>query len=254
MSVITVHGGTLYRRTQEELSYDLKRLVLHTLTRQYRRPARRRVLDSIDLSIERGEKVGIIGANGSGKSTLLKVVSGILELTSGSVHVRGRISPLIELGAGFDPDLSVLGNVLYYGVLLGFTKAQMNERVERILEFAELSDRAREPLKALSSGMSARLAFSVATDERPDILLLDEVLSVGDAHFRGRSEERLNELWSEHSTILLVSHELEFIASQCNRVIWLQHGRIMADGAPEDVIPQYQESAAGPRLPEPATV
>jgi ABC-type polysaccharide/polyol phosphate transport system ATPase subunit len=249
---ISIEAGTLYRRTQEEMAYDLKRLILHSLTRKYKPPARRRVLDSISVKIERGEKVGIIGENGSGKSTLLKVASGILGLTSGSVSVHGRIAPLIELGAGFDPDLSLKENIVYYGVLLGFTKAQMLDRVAQILDFAELADRANEPLKALSSGMNARLAFAVATDEHPDILLLDEVLSVGDQNFKSKSSARLQALWDEHATIVLVSHQLEFVEAQCNRVLWLRQGRIVADGGPKEIIPLYVQSAAGPRLPAPA--
>ncbi len=254
MIAIKIEAGTLFRRTQEEMAYDLKRLILHSLTLKYKPPARRRVLDSVSLTITRGEKVGIIGENGSGKSTLLKVVSGILGLTSGSVSVNGRIAPLIELGAGFDPDLSLKENVVYYGVLLGFTKAQMVDRSARILDFAELTDRANEPLKALSSGMNARLAFAVATDEHPDILLLDEVLSVGDQNFRAKSAERLQALWGEHSTIVLVSHDLGFVQSQCSRALWLRQGRLVADGDPTEIIAQYQESAAARRHLEPAPV
>ncbi len=250
MTAIRVESGTLFRRTQEEMSYDLKRLILHSMTRKYRAPARRRVLASVDFSVDRGEKIGIIGENGSGKSTLLKVVSGILQLTTGTVTVSGRIAPLIELGAGFDPDLSLKENIIYYGVLLGFSKAEMLERVARILAFAELSERANEPLKALSSGMNARLAFAVATDEHPDILLLDEVLSVGDENFRAKSAERLEALWSDRATIVVVSHDLAFIKTQCERVLWLQQGRIVADGHPLEIVGAYQRAAAAPRRRE----
>jgi ABC-type polysaccharide/polyol phosphate transport system ATPase subunit len=251
MNAIDIEGGTLFRRTQEELSYDLKRLILHSLTRKHRPAARRRVLDGITFTVERGEKIGIIGENGSGKSTLLKVIGGILELTSGNVSVHGRIAPLIELGAGFDPDLSLHDNIVYYGVLLGFTKTAMLQRVDRILAFAELVERAHEPLKALSSGMNARLAFAVATDEHPDILLLDEVLSVGDENFRAKSAGRLEALWNQHSTIVLVSHDLVFVEAQCDRVIWLQHGQIVADGHPPDIVAAYYRSTAAPRAPDP---
>jgi ABC-type polysaccharide/polyol phosphate transport system ATPase subunit len=251
---ISIEAGTLFRRTQEEMSYDLKRLILHSVAFKYKPPARRRVLDAISFSVERGEKIGIVGENGSGKSTLLKVISGILELTSGSVAVQGRIAPLIELGAGFDPDLSLRDNVIYYGVLLGFSKAEMLERVDRILAFAELSTRANEPLKSLSSGMNARLAFAVATDERPDILLLDEVLSVGDENFRAKSAERLDMLWNQHATIVLVSHDLDFVERQCDRAIWLQQGHIVADGFPPDIVAAYQRAAVAPRAPDPALV
>jgi ABC-type polysaccharide/polyol phosphate transport system ATPase subunit len=251
MIAIEVDSGTLFRRTQEEMSYDLKRLILHSLTRKYRPPARRRVLDGITFSVDRGEKIGIIGENGSGKSTLLKVISGILELSSGSVSVTGRIAPLIELGAGFDPELSLYDNVVYYGVLLGFPKIEMIARVDRILEFAELMERAHEPLKALSSGMNARLAFAVATDEHPDILLLDEVLSVGDENFRAKSAARLEALWNAHSTIVLVSHDLGFVQAQCDRVIWLQGGHVVADGHPPDIVAAYHRAAAAPRARDP---
>ena len=254
MIAIQIDNGTLLRRTQEEMSYDLKGTILHSLTRKYKPPARRRVLEDLSIKIWRGEKIGIIGENGSGKSTLLKVISGILELSEGLATVHGRIAPLIELGAGFDPDLSLTDNIIYYGVLLGFTKAEMRERVDRILAFAELESRAHEPLKALSSGMNARLAFSVATDEHPDILLLDEVLSVGDENFRAKSAARLQRLWSEHATVLIVSHELAFIESQCNRVIWLQQGRKVAEGIPSEIIARYRASARAPRAADPATV
>jgi ABC-type polysaccharide/polyol phosphate transport system ATPase subunit len=130
----------------------------------------------------------------------------------------------------------------------------MLQRVERILEFAELSERANEPLKALSSGMNARLAFAVATDEHPDILLLDEILSVGDENFRAKSATRLQALWSEHATILLVSHDLEYVATQCDRVLWLRHGHLVADGDPREIIPQYRRASVAPRLPGPVPV
>ncbi len=134
----------------------------------------------------------------------------------------------------------------YYGVLLGFTKTEMEGRAKRILEFAELSDRAAEPLKALSSGMNARLGFAVATDSDPDILLLDEVLSVGDERFRAKSAARIQELWSHHTTIVVVSHEMQFIMNSCNRVIWLNQGKVVGDGAPADIIPEYRASFLKP--------
>lgn len=250
MTAVDLIKVNLFRRTQAEMSYDLKRLIFRSLTQGYKRPIRRHVLVDVSLKIEKGEKVGIIGANGSGKSTLLKVATGILPPTSGRVTVRGRIAPLIEIGAGFDPDLSVKENVHYYGVLLGFTRAEMDRRVTRILEFAELTDRADEPLKALSSGMNARLGFAVATDSDPEVLLLDEVLSVGDERFRAKSAARMQELWSHHTTIIVVSHELEFIANSCNRVVWLRDGSVIADGTPSEIIPAYRASF----VPAPALV
>ncbi len=241
MNSVTLMRVNLFRRTQEEFNFDFKGMLLHAMSGRYRTPARRQVLRDVDLTVARGEKIGLIGANGSGKSTLLKVITGILTPTSGSVHINGRLAPLIELGAGFEPELSVEENIVYYGVLLGFSQAHMRERLPAILHFAELADRAHEPLKSLSSGMNARLGFAIATDSHPEILLLDEVLSVGDERFRTKSSARIQELWSEHATIIVVSHELTFIAQSCDRVIWLRDGSIVEDGKPDPVIAHYRE-------------
>ena len=215
---------SLWRRTQEEFSYDLKKTLLSILERKYRQPAKKLVLDNIDLVVEKGEKIGIIGANGSGKSTILKVISGILQPTSGTVRVRGQIAPLIELGAGFDPEISVMDNIMLYGVLLGFSRAEMRERAPSILEFAELQDYVLVPVKGLSSGMVARLGFSIATDVQPDILILDEVLSVGDESFKNKCKQRIDKFWDGNATVLVVSHDLGFIEQACQRAIWLDKG------------------------------
>lgn len=242
MPAVELEAVSIWRRTQEELAYDLKRIVLQSLERRYRKPSRRQILRQIDLQIEHGEKVGIIGANGAGKSTLLKIICGILRPTSGRVSVHGRIAPLIELGAGFDPELSLVENIIYYGVLLGFGRVAMRERVGSILEFAELTEYAQAPLKTLSSGMAARLGFALATDQRPDIFILDEVLSVGDEHFKHKSVRRIAEFWDAHSTIIVVSHDIDFIATQCERVIWLDHGTVVAAGPAAAVAESYLES------------
>jgi ABC-type polysaccharide/polyol phosphate transport system ATPase subunit len=233
---------SLYRRTQEEMAYDLKRLIFRAMTRQYVKPNRRKVLDKVTLRIESGEKVGILGTNGSGKSTLLKVICRILTPTSGRVFVHGKIAPLIELGAGFESDSSVVENIIYYGMLLGFSRNDMRRRTGSILDFAELHDHAGEPLKTLSSGMYARLGFAIATEVRPDILLLDEVLSVGDERFKIKCKERIQRFWDDHSTIIVVSHDLEFLASSCERVIWLDNGRIVATGDAETIVRSYYDS------------
>jgi ABC-type polysaccharide/polyol phosphate transport system ATPase subunit len=230
------------------MAYDLKRLLLHSLTNRYRKPRRRRVLHDVNISIERGEKIGIIGPNGSGKSTLLKVICGILPPTDGRIAVHGRIAPLIELGAGFDPGLSVVDNIVYYGVLLGFRESAMRGRIRSILDFAELEDHANEPLKALSSGMTARLGFAIATDVHPDILLLDEILSVGDESFRSKSNARMLQLWTEHSTIVAVSHDLSFIEQSCERAIWLQDGAVAQAGDPREVTQAYRASVQSDAL------
>lgn len=192
MEVIRLDHVSLWRRTQEEFSYDLKKTILNLVQGRYRSPSKKQILNNIDLVIHQGEKVGIIGANGSGKSTLLKIICGIFTPTSGTVRVRGKIAPLIELGGGFEPEISVVDNIIFYGILLGFSKQEMKGKISSILEFAQLEEYAEIPVKALSSGMTARLGFSIATDVEPDILILDEVLSVGDAHFQSKSKQRMD--------------------------------------------------------------
>jgi ABC-type polysaccharide/polyol phosphate transport system ATPase subunit len=244
MEVIRLDQVSLWRRTQEEFNYDFKKTVLSLLQGKYHKPSKKLVLDRIDLVVEQGEKVGIIGANGAGKSTLLKVICGILEPTSGSVRVRGNIAPLIELGAGFNSEMSLINNIIVYGVLLGYSKTEMKRRTPTILEFAELQDYAHAPVKALSSGMIARLAFAVATDVEPDILILDEVLSVGDARFAKKSQERIEKLWNHSSTILFVSHSLSYIKESCEKAIWLDKGRIVYSGSAEETVEHYLKAVS----------
>ena len=240
--VIRLDQVSLYRRTQEEFSYDLKKTLLSFLEGKYRKPSKKLILDKVDLAVNAGEKIGIIGSNGSGKSTMLKLICGILKPTTGNLWVKGEIAPLIELGAGFDPDLSVKDNIVLYGVMLGFSRKEMKERVFSILDFAELQDYTFAPVKSLSSGMSARLGFAIATDVQPDILILDEVLSVGDESFKNKCQKRIDKLWDHHTTILVVSHGLEFIQQSCERAIWLDRGKIRFAGSTEETIRHYLES------------
>ncbi|UKO98394.1 ABC transporter ATP-binding protein [Nostoc sp. UHCC 0870] len=239
MEVIRLDQVSLLRRTQEEFSYDLKKTLLSIIEGKYRQPARKLVLDQINLVINSGEKVGIIGANGSGKSTLLKIICAILQPTSGTIRVRGKIAPLIELGAGFDPEISVMDNIFLYGVLLGFSRAEMKERVQSILEFAELEDYALVPVKGLSSGMVARLGFSIATDIQPDILILDEVLSVGDESFKNKCKQRIDKFWNGDTTVLVVSHDLGFIQTSCEQAIWLDNGKVKLMGTSHQIVNSY---------------
>ncbi|MDZ8260901.1 ABC transporter ATP-binding protein [Nostoc sp. ChiQUE01b] len=239
MEVIRLDNVSLLRRTQEEFSYDLKKTMLSILEGKYRQPIKKLVLDKINFVVQEGEKIGIIGANGSGKSTLLKVISGILQPTSGTVRVRGRIAPLIELGAGFDSEISVMDNILLYGVLLGYSRLEMRNRVPSILEFAELQDYALVPVKGLSSGMAARLGFAIATDVQPDILILDEVFSVGDERFKNKSRQRIDSFWDGKATILVVSHDLKFIKQSCKQAIWLNKGQVKFAGKSEETVDFY---------------
>ncbi|MGF1482510.1 MAG: ABC transporter ATP-binding protein [Cyanophyceae cyanobacterium] len=246
-AVIQLSNVSLWRRTQEEFSYDLKKTLLTVVEGKYRQPAKKLVLNNIDVAIQPGEKVGIIGANGSGKSTLLKVICGILRPTKGQVRVRGEIAPLIELGAGFDENLSVTDNIVMYGVMLGFSRREIRQRIPLILEFAELEEYALAPVKALSSGMVARLGFAIATDTQPDILILDEVLSVGDEKFKSKCQQRMQKFWQDSVTILLVSHDLDFVRHSCNCVLWLEQGKVRMLGQANEVVDAYLESVLGGR-------
>ncbi len=241
-AAISLNGVTLIRRTQEELHYDLKRSVMNALRFRARKVKRSTVIDGFDLRIEHGEKVGVIGPNGSGKSTLLKLIAGVLKPTRGTVSVEGSLSPLIEIGVGFEPELTLVDNILFYGVLLGHDEALVRAHVDAILDFAELSDIREQPTKTLSSGMSARLGFAIATEFRPDILLLDEVLAVGDESFRRKCGARIERFWDAHSTIVLVSHDLSYVARTCDRVIWLDGGRMRFDGRPDLAVQAYLDT------------
>jgi ABC-type polysaccharide/polyol phosphate transport system ATPase subunit len=242
LPAIDLRDVTLVRRTQQELHYDIKRTLLN-ITRGLRRNVKRHtVIDTMTVRIEHGEKVGVIGPNGSGKSTVLKLIAGVLRPTVGTVAVEGSLAPLIEIGVGFDPELNLVDNILYYGVLLGHEEAVVHAHVESILEFAELVAIRDQPTKTLSSGMSARLGFAIATEFRPDILLLDEVLAVGDERFRRKCGARIERFWDAHSTIVLVSHDLPHIVRTCERVIWLDGGKVRFDGEAATAVQSYLNS------------
>ena len=196
-------------------------------------------LHDINLQIQRGEVFGIIGPNGAGKSTLLKVVSRVLRPTTGHLRVRGRISPLLELGAGFDPELTGRENIYLNGAILGYSQAEIDDCFDQIVEFAGLPEFIDAPVRTYSSGMYARLGFSVATMKRPEILIVDEILGVGDAEFQTKSYERIQRFQGEGTTILLVSHSLERVKELCARAIWLDHGKILASGSADQVVDQY---------------
>ncbi len=198
-----------------------------------------RALDDVSFHIDRGQVCGIIGRNGAGKSTLLKIISGVLAPTSGKVTVKGNIAPMLELGAGFDQDLSARENIYLNGAILGYTKEFIDSKYEDIVNFSELHDFMDNPIRTYSSGMMMRLAFSIATLVEPEVLIVDEILSVGDASFAEKSNKRMQELMSGGTTVLMVSHVLEQIREMCDRVIWIEKGRIVMDGAPNDVCDAY---------------
>jgi len=194
----------------------------------------------VSLDVGEGETLGIIGRNGCGKSTLLKIIAGVLKPTSGIVRVTGSVAPLIELGAGFHPDLTGRENIVLNGLLLGLTRKQIREHEQSIIEFSELGDFINSPVKQYSSGMYMRLAFSIAIQVDPDVLLVDEILSVGDAEFRAKCDESIANIQRRNKTIVLVSHELESVTRMCTRVLLMEAGQIVADGPAEQVIKEYQ--------------
>jgi len=198
-------------------------------------------LRDVSLEVRRREVLGIIGANGAGKSTLLKVIARVQQPTFGRVQVRGRVAPLLELGAGFDPELTGRENVYFNGALLGFRLTQVAERFDRIVDFAGIREFIDRPMRTYSSGMAVRLGFAIATDTQPDILILDEVLAVGDADFHKKSSERIRELRDKSEAVILVSHNLVSIQEMCQRVAWLDHGRVRAIGPADEVVAQYKK-------------
>lgn len=199
-------------------------------------------LKDVSFDIKRGEVVGLVGTNGAGKSTMLKVVSGVYTPTEGVVQAHGNICPMIELGAGFDMDLTAQENVYLNGSIMGYTKEFLEEKYPEIVDFAELHDFMQVPVRNFSSGMMARLAFSVATVVDPEILIVDEILSVGDAAFQAKSEGKMLNMIQGGTTVLYVSHSMESIRRLCNRVIWLDHGQVRMIGETQEVCDAYTES------------
>lgn len=202
-------------------------------------------VQGVTFSLEPGDMLGIVGTNGAGKSTLLKAVSGIMEPTKGYVKREGTIAALLELGSGFDGDLTVKENTYLRGAMLGYTRRFMNDTYRQIIEFAELEEYQDRPFKQLSSGMKSRLAFSIASLVHPDILILDEVLSVGDGAFRKKSETKMKEIIGSGVTTILVSHSLSQIREMCNKVLWLHKGKQIDFGETQNICNRYQEFLDG---------
>ena len=196
-------------------------------------------LEHVSFEVKKGETLGLIGRNGAGKSTMLKVISGILKPTEGSVVCRGNVVPILELGSGFDFDLTGRENIFLNGAILGYSKEFLHEKYDEIVEFSELGQFIEVPIRNYSSGMLARLAFSIATVVNPEILIVDEILSVGDAAFQEKSKKRMLELMGGGTTVLFVSHSLEQIREMCNRVVWLEHGNVKMVGAAAEVCDVY---------------
>ena len=216
------------------------RLVKHTL-----RYKEFWALRNISLTVRKGDRVGILGLNGAGKSTLLKCIAGVLKPSEGSISVKGNIVPLLELGAGFDKDYTGAENIFLYGSMLGYSRQFLKEKFKEIVEFSELGDFINVPVKNYSSGMKARLGFSIATIVEPEILILDEVLSVGDAKFRKKSAKKLKKMMKKGVTVLFVSHSADQVLENCNKAIILEKGRLIASGKAADISAKYEQMIAG---------
>lgn len=198
-------------------------------------------LKDVSFAVEKGDRVGILGLNGAGKSTLLKVIAGVFKPTEGSVSKRGKVVPLLELGAGFDPQYTGKENIFLYGAMMGRSKQFMEEKYDEIVEFSELKDFIDVPVKNYSSGMKARLGFSIATAITPEILILDEVLSVGDAKFRKKSEKKILSMFDKGVTVLFVSHSTSQVKKICNKAMILKQGKLIRYGDVDEVIEEYEQ-------------
>ena len=231
-----------FNKAQEKVD-NLKEYVIKWIKRDLKPKTKFKALRDVSFTINKGERVGIIGFNGAGKSTLLKILSGVLRPNSGSIYINGKVAPLLELGAGFDHNYSGRENVFLNGAILGYSREFLESKYDEIVEFSELEDFMELPIKNYSSGMIAKLGFAVATLVEPEILILDEILSVGDVRFQKKSGDKLKSMMNTGTTVLLVSHSVGTIRSMCNRVIWLDHGKIVMDGLTKDVCDAYVEAA-----------
>jgi len=238
--VITLSNATVRYNMATEKIDNIKEYTIKFLKRQLMFKEFFALTD-INLTINRGESWGVIGRNGAGKSTLLKLICGILAPFTGTVSVSGTIAPLIELGAGFDGRLTARENILLNGAILGHNRALMRENTEKVLDFAELNEFSDIPIKNYSSGMYARLGFALATLFKPDILILDEVLAVGDIAFKKKCDIRIKELLADETTLLFVSHSGSSVREMCGKALWLEKGKIMMTGTSNDVCGAYEE-------------
>lgn len=239
MAIISVKNVSIRYKVGDFKSIGFKEYLMRRMTGNYKVEEFWADRD-VSFELEKGDMLGIVGTNGAGKSTLLKAISGIMVPTRGSVKVRGTIAALLELTSGFDGDLTVKENTYLRGALLGYTRKFMNEMYDQIIDFAELQEFQDRPFKQLSSGMKSRLAFSIACLVSPDIIILDEVLSVGDGAFRKKSEEKIRSILSQGVTGILVSHSLTQVRQLCNKVLWLDKGKQMAFGEAQEVCDQYE--------------
>ena len=239
MPIVSVKNISLKFKMEQNRANSLKEFCVRWLKRDLKSEDFWALTD-VSFDVEKGEVIGIIGHNGAGKSTLLKVISGIMKPTKGTIEAHGNIVPMLELGSGFDMELSGRENIYLNGAILGYSEEFLNEKYDEIVAFSELGNFIEAPLRTYSSGMLARLAFSVACIVEPEILIVDEILSVGDADFQEKSRARMMELMTGGTTVFFVSHSLEQIREMCNKVVWLEHGKIQAVGKTEDICNMYE--------------
>lgn len=226
-----------------EKNFSLKLFFINLFKSKKNKPKKETfwALNDVSFEVSKGEVVGFIGSNGAGKSTLLKVIAGVMKPTKGKVDVYGNICPMIELGAGFDPELTARENIYLNGAVMGYSKDFIEEKFDEIVEFSELKDFLNVPVRNFSSGMTARLAFSIATVVDPEILIVDEILSVGDIAFQAKSEAKMKSMIGGGTTVLFVSHSIDQIKKICNRVIWIEHGKIVKMGDAKEICDEYKE-------------
>ena len=233
------HVSMLFRLNRERVD-NAKEYFIRLLTRKLHY-TEFWALKDVSFKIEKGDRVGVMGFNGAGKSTLLKTIAGVLKPTMGNVKVTGTIAPMLELGAGFDPNYSGAENIYLYGATMGFSRKFIDEKYDEIVEFSELREFINAPLKSYSSGMKSRLGFAIATAVKPDVLILDEVLSVGDAAFKEKSEQRILDMMEDGVTVLYVSHSTDRIRKLCNKAIILTKGQVVAHGEVNEICDMYTE-------------
>jgi ABC-2 type transport system ATP-binding protein len=238
--MVELHGVGVRYRVPRGGVRSIKEYLLQAIRGQLRFDDFWALVD-VNLSVGRAERVGVIGRNGAGKSTLLQVIAGVLVPTTGAATVYGRVAPLLQLGAGFDPELSGRENVFLNGTLLGMRRAQIKARFDAIVDFAELDAFIDAPLRTYSTGMAARLGFAVAAECQPDVLLLDEVLSVGDEAFQEKCVRRLREFTECGTTMIIVTHSADFVLRECTRAVWIQEKRVAVEGEPRVVVDAYHE-------------
>ena len=241
--VVVLENVSVQYRVPKERIGTFKEYAIRTLQRKIR-IENFWALTDISLQVKEGEVFGLVGNNGAGKSTMLKVISKVLKPSKGRVRVYGKIAPLLELGAGFHPELSGRENVFLNGALLGYSREEMEAVFDDIVDFSELGQFINSPIRTYSSGMYARLGFAVATAHMPEILILDEILSVGDEAFQRKCNQRMKNFQQAGATVLMVSHGLDGLETMCDRIAWIDHGKLRKIGVPQDVIAAYREEMA----------